>query len=114
MHRSAGIRTIEQELAATKKKRGDADDTQAAKLTPLDFCREVLRTPSKYPFAARSWAATTAMPYLHKKLPVAQDEGPAPEDAAAMLREKLAAMEAVTIGEAPPPLIPPRKKKERI
>jgi len=40
-------------------------------LMPLDFALQVLRTPSKYPFAARQWATHEALPYLHKKMPVA-------------------------------------------
>ena len=57
--------------AAVRDAQGKAADRAAKNLTPLGFMEAVLRTPSEYPFAARSWAAKEAAPYLHRKMPIA-------------------------------------------
>jgi len=99
-----GLRILE----ATRKERnaekvaaikaGRKLDAAAKDLTPLGFMEEVLRRPSEYPTAARMWAAKEAAPYIHRKQPIAIETGPAPEDAATLLREHLAAMELSTSG----------------
>jgi len=90
-NRSAARRVL---TAAMKE--AQAKDRAAKNLTPLGFMEEVLRKPSEYPFAARSWAAEKAAPYLHKKQPIAIETGPPPEDSAAAVREQLAAMQKAT------------------
>jgi hypothetical protein len=64
--------------AAVRDARGKAVDRAAKDLTPLGFMEAVLRTPSEYPFAARSWAAKEAAPYLHRKMPIAIEGGDKP------------------------------------
>jgi len=89
--RSSGVRAVKAALLEAQAK-----DRAAKNLTPLGFMEEVLRKPSEYPFAARSWAAEKAAPYLHKKQPIAIETGPPPEDSAAAVREQLAAMQKAT------------------
>ena len=97
-NRVPGLRVLE----ATRKERleqiaaGKAADRAAKDLTPLGFMEEVLRHPSQWPSNARMWAAKEAAPYIHRKQPIAIETGPAPEDAAALLRENLAAMNKLT------------------
>ena len=101
INRVPGLRVLE----ATRKERleqlarGKAEDRACKDLTPLGFMEEVLRNPSKWPSNARMWAAKEAAPYIHRKQPIAIETGPAPEDAAALLREHLAAMEKSTSGK---------------
>ena len=47
-------------------------------LTPLDFALQVLRDPITYSTRDRQWAAATAMPYVHKKMPIAIEGGDRP------------------------------------
>lgn len=43
-------------------------------ITPLQFCCSVLRD-EKASFADKKWAAHELMPYMHRKMPVAVDNG---------------------------------------
>jgi hypothetical protein len=43
-------------------------------LTPLEFMLQILGNP-KNSFAKRAWAAQTAAPYIHKRMPIAIEGG---------------------------------------
>ena len=49
------------------------NEVKQSKLMPLDFMLQVLRQQGgqRYPTKYRMWAARTAAPYLHKKMPIA-------------------------------------------
>lgn len=87
--------------AAVRDAQGKAADRAAKGLTPLGFMEAVLRTPSEYPFAARSWAAKEAAPYLHRKMPIAIDGGEGKPIPVMMIDPaKLAAMDSDTLRKA--------------
>jgi hypothetical protein len=45
---------------------------------PLDFALDILRHPEEYNIEHRKWAAKEALPYLHKKMPIAIEGGDRP------------------------------------
>ena len=51
---------------------------EMAKLMPLDFALDILRHPTEYSLTDRQWAAHEAMPYLHRKMPIAIEGGDRP------------------------------------
>ena len=101
----AARRVLEAAIRDAENSRGTAaDDKDAKNLTPLGFMEAVLRTPSKFPFVARQWAAKEAAPYLHRKMPIAIEGGDKPikiisVDALAKLStEELERLQAVLTG----------------
>jgi len=72
-----------------------------AKLDPIEFMLEMLSDPS-YGLSNRKWAAMQVAPYVRSKMPIKVETAPAADDSAAQIRETLAALNAVTEGEAPP------------
>ncbi len=78
----------------TKNRRTIARESKMAAqpgLMPLDFCLQILRAkPGEYNLKDRMWAADKALPYIHKKMPIAIEGGDTPIQV--LSADKLASM----------------------
>lgn len=75
---------------------------------PLHFLLDILADPA-YGLENRKWAAVQVLPYTKSKMPLKVESTVPADDAAAQIRETLAALDTVTAGEAPDQL-PVRKR----